>query len=155
MDLRTRIAAALEAACADGDTVRSSTLRLVEAAIRDRDLAQRANGERDGLDTGEVRDMLSRLARQRRDSAAAFERDGRLEQAADKLREAEIIEEFLPRRLSDREIEALVDATVAELQARSLRDIGRVMEALRPRLTDQLDPVELKARVRARLEHPD
>jgi uncharacterized protein YqeY len=153
MDLRNRIAAALEAACTEGDVARSSTLRLIEMALRDREQAQRG-GDDEGLGTAEVHDMLSRLARQRRDSAAAFERDGRLEQAADKTREAEIIEEFLPRRLSEEEIEALIDATVERLKARSLRDIGRVMGALRPELVDQLDPVALKAQVRSRLENP-
>jgi uncharacterized protein YqeY len=154
MDLRSRIAMELETATAEGDGLRSATLRLLAAAIRDRDLARRAGGEGEGegIDAAELRGMLARLAAQRRENAAAFERDGRLEQAADKLRQAEVIEEFLPRRLSDAEIGALIDATVAAEGARSLRDIGRVMGALRPELGEQLDPVALKARVRARLD---
>lgn len=159
MDLRTRIAAALKAATAEADSARSSTLRLVQTAIRDRDQARRAETGaeatgRDGIGAAELREMLTRLAQQRRESAEAFERDGRLEQAADKLREAETIEAFLPRRLSGSEVEALIDGTVLALDARSLRDIGRVMAALRPELGDQLDPVALKAKVRARLETP-
>ncbi len=152
MDLRARIAHALETATAEGDGLRGATLRLLAAAIRDRDLARRTEGADRGIDAAELRAMLARLAAQRRENAAAFERDGRLEQAADKLREAEVIEEFLPRRLSAAEIDALIDSTVAAEAASSLRDIGRVMSALRPALGEQLDPVELKARVRARLE---
>ena len=150
MDLRERIAAALREA--EDDPRGGATLRLVAAAIRDRDNALREEGRESGADAAELRAILSRMAAQRRESAAGFELAGRLEQAADKTAEAEVIEALLPRRMSEAEVGASVDAVVAELEARSLRDIGRVMAALRPRLGEQVDAATLKAMVRARLE---
>lgn len=150
MELRDRIAAALREA--EGDALKSATLRLVAAAIRDRDQALRAAGRETGADGAELRAMLSRLVVQRRASAEAFELAGRLEQAADKAAEAAVIEALLPRRLASAEVAGRVDAAIAELDARGLRDIGRVMAALRPRLGEHVDPAELKAMVRARLE---
>ena len=149
MELRERIAAALRDA--EGDPIRSATLRLVAAAIRDRDKSLREEG-REATDGAELRAILTRLAAQRRESAAAFELAGRLEQAADKTAEAEVIEALLPRRMTEAEVAARIEATVSELGASSLLDIGRVMAALRPRLGEQVDPATLKALVRQRLE---
>lgn len=158
MDLRARIAAALATAEAEGEARRASTLRLVMATIRDRDLMRRnqreEGAELSGADTAEIRSILSRLAAQRRDSAAAFEQAGRLEQALDKTAEAETIEAFLPRRMTDAEIDGLIADTVRQLDASSLRDMGRVMSTLRAKLTDQLAPAEVKARVRQHLDPP-
>lgn len=151
MELRERITMALRTAEAEGAAARTATLRLVMAAIRDRDLARRAAGTGEKADTAELRAILSRLVEQRRESAAAFEQTGRLEQAQEKLAEAAVLEEFLPRRMSEAEVEALVAATVRDLGATGLRDIGRVMAALRPRLTDHVEGAALKARVRAQL----
>ena len=152
MDLRDRIATALRLAQDEHDATRSATLRLVMAAIRDRDLAARTqDGPPEAGDT-ELRDMLARLAAQRRATADSYEEAGRLEQAAEKLAEAAVIEEFLPRRLAEAELEAAIDAAVARLGARSLRDLGRVMAELRPQLAGRIAPAELKSRVRTRLE---
>ena len=150
MELRERIAAALRDV--EGDPLKSATLRLVAAAIRDRDKALREEGRETGADATELRAILNRLAIQRRKSAEAFELAGRLEQAADKTAEAEVIEALLPRRMTEAEVAARIEAAVSELGAASLRDIGRVMGLLRPQLGEQVDPAELKALVRARLE---
>lgn len=150
MELRERIAAALRDA--EGDPLKSATLRLVAAAIRDRDKALRADGRDTGADAAELRAILNRLASQRRESAEAFELAGRLEQAADKTAEAAVIEALLPRRMTEAEVAARIDAAVTDLGATSLRDIGRVMALLRPKLGEQVDPAALKALVRARLE---
>ena len=158
MDLRARIAAALRTAQTEGDLRRAATLRLVMATIRDRDLTRRSQREEgaelSGADTAEIRAILAQLAAQRRDSAAAFEQAGRLEQALDKTAEAEAIEAFLPRRMTDREIDGLIAGTVTRLDAHSLRDMGRVMSSLRPKLADQLPVADLRARVRRHLDPP-
>lgn len=151
MELRARMAAALRAACGSGDEHRAATLRLLHAAIRDRELALAAEERDGGLNEAALRDMLRRLARQRRASAASFEETGRLEQAAEKIAEAEVIEEFLPRSMASDEIEAEIRTALQRLQAQSLRDMGRVMQDLRPRLGEHIQPVALKARVRAAL----
>ncbi len=152
MQLRARIAAALQAACAEGEDHRAATLRLLTAAIRDRDLSLAGEGRDAGLDEAGLRDILRRMAAQRRASATAFEETGRLEQAAEKTIEAEVIEDFLPRPMPPDEIDKEIRAAVERLQARSLRDIGRVMDVLRPRLADHMPLADLKARVRAALE---
>ena len=154
MDLRTRIAAALQAACAEGEDHRATTLRLLTAAIRDRDRALAGEGRDTGLDEAGLRDILRRMAAHRRASAVSFEETGRLEQAAEKLAEAQVIEELLPRAMPPEEIEAEIRGAVARLGARSLRDIGRVMEELRPRLADHIAFADLKARVREALTSP-
>lgn len=148
MELRERIAAALRDAA--DDPLRSATLRLVAAAIRDRDKSLREEG-REATDGAELRAILSRLAAQRRASAEAFELAGRLQQAAQKTAEAEVIEALLPRRMTEAEVAERIEAVVTELGASSLQDIGQVMAALRPRLGEQVDPAALKAMVRARL----
>lgn len=152
MPLRAQIGAALRAAEAEGAGPRAATLRLLMAALRDRDAAMREAGAEAGLGEAAARAILARLASQRRENARAFEEAGRLEQAAEKSAEAAVIEEFLPRRPSDAEIAAMIETAIAGQGAASLRDIGRVMAALKPRLAEHVDPAELKARVRARLE---
>lgn len=152
MNLRERIAAALRDAEPEGDPTRCATLRLVMAAIRDRDLAARERGAAEATGDEELREMLARLAAQRRETARSYEEAGRLEQAAEKLAEAAVIEGLLPRRLGAADLDAAVDAAVSRLGAQSLRDLGRVMADLRPRLPGHIDPAELKALVRARLE---
>ncbi|MGY6633824.1 MAG: GatB/YqeY domain-containing protein [Alkalilacustris sp.] len=152
MDLRTRIRTALTEACAEGDTPRAATLRLIAAAIRDRERALRSEGQDIELSNAALRDILVALASRRRATARTFEENGRLEQAAEKSAEADIIEELLPRPLRPGEVDRAIGATLSRLGARSLRDIGRVMAELRPQLDGQLPAAELKARVRARLE---
>lgn len=154
MELRRRIAAALDVACAEGQEARSATLRLLMAAIRDRELARAAGADAGPLGDAELQAMLTRLAAQRRASAAELEQEGRLQQAAEKAAEAEVIEGFLPRRMPPAEVEAAIDRALDEVGARSLRDIGRAMAVLRPRLADHMPPAELKRRVRARLDPP-
>lgn len=151
MELRERIADAMRRAEAEGAVSRAASLRLLTTAIRDRDLASRAAGGGGAADKAEVQAILARLVAQRRESAAAFEQVGRLEQAQEKLAEAEVLEEFLPRRLNEAEVEAMVAQTVRDLGATCLRDMGRVMSALRPVLTGHVDLAELKERVRTRL----
>ncbi|MBK5927144.1 GatB/YqeY domain-containing protein [Rhodobaculum claviforme] len=152
MDLRARIRADLQAACSQGDGHRAATLRLIAAAVRDRDRALHAAGRDGGLTDAELREILAVLAQRRRATAASFEENGRLEQAAEKTAEAEVIEELLPRPMRSGDIDATIGATLARLGAHNLRDIGRVMAALRPQLDGHIPPAELKARVRARLE---
>lgn len=152
MALRAQIESALRLAEAESAEPRAGTLRLLMAAVRDRDSDLRRAGAEAGLDEAGIRALLARLAAQRRETAAAFEEAGRLEQAAEKAAEAAVIEEFLPRRPSEAEIARMIDAAIAAEGARSLRDIGRVMAELKPRLGEHLDPAELKALVRARFD---
>jgi len=139
MDLRTRITTALKQAMKDKDAKRLSTLRLVNAAIKDKDIAARAEGNDEGVGEGEVLAILGKMAKQRLESARAYEEGGRLDLAERERDEIEVIEEFLPRQLSEDETKAAVDAVVSETGATSIRDMGKVMGALKAKYTGQMD----------------
>lgn len=139
MDLRTRITTSLKQAMKDKAAQRLSTLRLVNAAIKDKDIAARAEGNDDGVGEGEVLAILGKMAKQRLESARAYEEGGRLDLAERERDEIEVIEEFLPRQLNEDETKAAVDAVVASVGASSIRDMGKVMGALKAQYTGQMD----------------
>ncbi|WP_299784943.1 GatB/YqeY domain-containing protein [uncultured Marivita sp.] len=139
MDLRTRLNTSIKQAMRDKDSARLSTLRLINAAIKDRDIAARGEGNEDGVGDDEVLAILGKMVKQRRDTAKTYEEGGRLDLAERELAEIEVIEEFLPRKLSDDEVASAVDAAVAETGASSIRDMGRVMGALKAKYTGQMD----------------
>tara|TARA_R100001369_G_scaffold91134_1_gene131669 strand:+ start:448 stop:909 length:462 start_codon:yes stop_codon:yes gene_type:complete len=139
MDLRTRISTELKQAMKDKAAERLSTLRLVNAAIKDKDIAARAEGNDDGVGQDEVLAILGKMAKQRLESARAYEEGGRLDLAERERSEIVIIEEFLPRQLNSDETEAAVDAAVAEVGATSIRDMGKVMGVLKAKYTGQMD----------------
>ncbi|WP_416882874.1 GatB/YqeY domain-containing protein [Marivita sp.] len=139
MDLRTRLNTSVKQAMRDKDSARLSTLRLINAAIKDRDIAARGEGNEDGVGDDEVLGILGKMVKQRKDTAKTYEEGGRLDLAERELSEIGVIEEFLPRKLTDDEVTAAVDAAVAETGASSIRDMGRVMGALKSKYTGQMD----------------
>lgn len=139
MDLRTRINAALKEAMKSKDAERLSTLRLVNAAIKDREIAQRGEGGEEAVGDAEVLAILGKMVKQRHESARAYEEGGRLELAQKELDEIKVIEEFLPRQLTPDEVSAALDAAMEEVGAASIRDMGRVMAALKAKYTGQMD----------------
>lgn len=152
MSLRERLSGALKEAMKARDPARTSTLRLINAAIRDRDIALRGEGRgEDGVGEAEILALLGRLVKQRQESARIYEEGGRLELAEKELAEVAVIGEFLPRQLSAEETAAAIDAAIAALGAGSIRDMGRVMAALKTKYTGQMDFAEVGAQIRARL----
>ena len=141
MDLRSRIGTALKEAMKAKDADRLSTLRLINAAIKDRDIAARTEGGEGttGVGDAEILSILGRIVKQRQESARAYEEGGRLELAQKELAEIRVIEDFLPRQLSPAEVEAAVAAAIAETGAGSIRDMGKVMAALKSRHAGQMD----------------
>ena len=124
-DLRTRISDALKQAMRDKAADRLSTLRLINAAIKDRDIDLRADGRDEGVDDGEVLAILGKMVKQRGESAKAYEEGSRLDLAERERNEMAIIEEFLPRQLNEDEVVKAVDAAIAEIGASSIRDMSR------------------------------
>lgn len=152
MDLRERLAEATKEAMRARDTQRLSTLRLVTAAIKDREIALRSEVGSDAvLGEGELYALLGKMLRQRQDSARAFEEAGRLELAERELAEMGYIQEFMPRQLGEAEVEAAIDAAIAATGATGLRDMGAVMAALRARHAGEIDFAAAGPRVKARL----
>lgn len=138
--LRERIDAALKAAMkARNDKVRVSTLRLINAAIKDRDIAARGEDRCEGVTDDEILAVLTKMVKQREDSAAAYEAGARPDLAEQERAEIEVIRDFLPRQLSEQEIEAAVSDVIEELEAESLKDMGKCMGALKERYAGAMD----------------
>ncbi|MFT5629817.1 MAG: hypothetical protein ACI9HB_000981 [Gammaproteobacteria bacterium] len=152
MDMRNRITAALKDAMKSKEADRLSTLRLINAAIKDRDIALRGTSEEDaGVSEAEILGILGKMVKQRQESARAYEEGGRLELAAKELSEIKVIEDFLPRQLTATEAEAAVDVAIAEVDAGSLRDMGKVMAVLKGKYTGQMDFSKAGPMVKSRL----
>lgn len=139
MSLRERLTTALKEAMKAREADRTSTLRLINAAIKDRDIAARTEGGADGVTDADIMAILGKMVKQRQESARVYEEGGRLELAEKELAEIKVIEEFLPRQLAGSEIGAAIDAAIAEAGAGSIRDMGRVMAALKAKYTGQMD----------------
>ena len=139
MDMRERIGAALKDAMKSKDAARLSTLRLINAAIKDKDIALRGEGGDATVGDAEVLAILGRMVKQRQESARAYEEGGRLELAEKELAEIKVIEDFLPRQLDAEETGAASRAAIAETGATSIRDMGKVMAALKAKYTGQMD----------------
>lgn len=139
MDMRDRVNSALKQAMKDKQPERLSTLRLINAAIKDRDIDARSDGNDEGVPDSEILAILGKMAKQRQESARAYEEGGRLDLAERERAEIVIIEEFLPHQLSQAEVDKAIDAAVAEIGAQSIRDMGKVMAALKAKYTGQMD----------------
>ncbi len=153
MTLRNRVNDALKQAMRDKEKDRLSTLRLINAAIKDRDIAERGSRDDDGggVDDSDVMEILSKMIKQRHDSVRAYEEGGRLELAERERSEIEVISEFLPKKLSDAETEAAIDDAIVRAGATSVRDMGRVMADLKARHTGRMDFAVVGPKVKSRL----
>jgi len=139
MSLRNEINSAMKEAMKEKAQLRLSTLRLINAAIKDRDIAARAEGVEEGVDDSEILAILGKMTRQRQESAKTYEEAGRLDLSERELSEIQVIEYFLPRQLNGEEIEIEVTKVIDEQGASSIRDMGRVMACLKERFTGQMD----------------
>lgn len=136
--LRTAIRSALVEAMKARDGARVATLRLIEAALKNRDIEARTGGA-PADDDLLVAEVLRKMAKQRRESIAAFAAAGRADRAAEEAAELAVIESFLPQPLAPAEAEAAIRAIVAELGAAAPRDLGRVMAEVKARLAGRVD----------------
>lgn len=139
MTLRDQLQTALKEAMKAKEAERLSTLRLINAAIKDREIAARGEGEGAVIEDTDILAILGRMVKQRQESARAFEEGGRLELAEKELNEIKVIGEFLPRQLEGAEVDAAISAAIAEAGASSIRDMGRVMAVLKGKYTGQMD----------------
>ena len=137
--LREELSTALKTAMKARAEREVSTLRLILAALKDRDIAARGRGESEGIGEDEIRQMLQSMIKQRRESITLYEQGGRLELAEREGEEIQIIERFLPRQLGVAESETAIRAVIEELGAASIKDMGRTMAALRQRYLGQMD----------------
>jgi uncharacterized protein len=139
MSLRERLQTALKEAMKAREAERLSTLRLVNAAIKDRDIASRGDGGDEQVGDSDILAILGKMVKQRQESARAYEEGGRLELAEKELAEIKVIEDYLPRQLTEAEVQAAIAAAVSSVGATSIRDMGRVMAELKGKYTGQMD----------------
>lgn len=151
MDLRSRIADGLKDAMRQKDAERLSTLRLINAAIKDRDIALRGEGDGAGVGDAEVLGILTKMVKQRQESARAYEEGGRLELAEKERAEIGVIEGFLPRPLSEEEVARAIDAAIEQTGASTIRDMGRVVADLKANHPGQIDFARIGPMVKSRL----
>ncbi len=136
--MRDKVMDEVKAAMKAGDKARLSTLRLVQSAIKDRDIANRGTGK-DAAGDDEILQLLAKMVKQREESAKAFEDGGRSELAAKEREEIAVIRDFMPRQMDQAETEAAIRAVVAETGASGIKDMGKVMAALREKYAGQMD----------------
>jgi len=139
MALRETFTAALKAGMKAGDQRRVSTVRMIMAALKERDIDARGKGNPNGIDEGEIQRMMQGLIKQRREAIELYQKGNRPELVQQELEEIAVIESFLPKQLSEAETEAAVKAAIAQTGAQSIKDTGKVMAALKEKHAGQLD----------------
>jgi uncharacterized protein len=151
MIMRTALSDALKTAMKEKETLAVSTLRLIHAALKDRDIAARAKGNSDGISDDEILGLLQSMIKQRRESIEAYKKGNRMELAEQEAGEIAVIERFLPQQMSADEMAEAVGAVITELEAATLKDMGKVMAALKERHPGSMDFGKASAMVKERL----
>ena len=149
--MRDIINEAVKDAMRSKEKLRLSTLRLINAAIKDKDIALRMEDRPDGVSSSEILQILGKMVKQRQESARAYEEGGRLELAQQELSEIKIIEEFLPRQLSDEDVAKVIEEVISDIGATSIRDMGKVMASLKETYTGQMDFGKAGAKIKSLL----
>lgn len=149
--LRRQLNDALKAAMLGKDARTVSTVRLILAALKDRDIAARPKGMADGIPEDEIRQMLQSMIKQRRESITLYNQGGRPELAEQEAAEITVIERFLPRQMGEDEVAAAVKAAIADTGAAGIKDMGKVMAALKERHAGTMDFAKAGAVVKKEL----
>jgi len=136
--MREKVTEEVKAAMKGGDKERLSTLRLIQAAFKDRDIANRGAGKEAASDD-ELLQLLAKMVKQREESAKAFDDGGRPELAAKEREEIAVIRDFMPKQMDAAETEAAVRAAIAETNAAGVKDMGKVIARLREQYAGRMD----------------
>jgi uncharacterized protein YqeY len=136
--LRDQLAAALKDAMKARNAERLSTVRLIQAAVKDRDIANRGVGKEEASDD-EILQILAKMVKQRDESAKIYEENARPELAAKERAEIVVVQDFMPKQLSDSDVRTNISAIIAETGAAGPKDMGKVMAVLKERYAGQMD----------------
>lgn len=150
MTLKERIDNDLKAALLGGDRFKSETLRGLKAAILNEEVAQNKRGE--GLGEPANEQIVAREIKKRGESATLYEQNGRGDMAADERREAEILSVYLPAQLSDEELQSIVDATIQQLGANGMGDMGKVIGTVKSKVGNTADGAKIAGLVKQALQ---
>ena len=137
--LRDKITDATKTAMKAKDSLRVSTLRLISAAIKDRDIEARAQDRCQGIDESEIMSLLSKMVKQREESAKTYDDNGRPELAERERQEIDIVREFMPKPLSDTEMQEVIAGLIADNGATGLKDMGKIMGLLKAGYAGRVD----------------
>jgi len=151
VSIREEFTTTLKKAMQSKDQIALSTIRLITAAVKDRDIAARSNGNDDGITDAEILSLLQSMVKQRQESSKTYTDAGRPELAEREEAEIKIIEGFLPQQMSEEETGAAIDAIISETGASSIKDMGKVMNALKEKYAGQLDMAKAGGAVKAKL----
>lgn len=137
--MRDTLAKALKDALKSKDSVALSTMRLISAALKDRDIAARSSGNPDGISDEDILGMLQTMIKQRGESAKMYMDGGRPELAEAEQNEIAIIQQFLPQQLDDEAMQSAIAEIITDTDAQSVKDMGKVMGELKTRFAGQMD----------------
>lgn len=151
MTMRDTLAQAMKQALKDKNQVALATIRLITAALKDRDIAARGEDRHDGISDDEILSMLQTMIKQRQESARMYKDGGRTDLMENEQAEIAIIQQFLPDPLSDEDVAAAIDEAVSQTDAASVRDMGKVMAHLKARYAGQMDFSAASQLVKTRL----
>ncbi|MCC6598154.1 MAG: GatB/YqeY domain-containing protein [Alphaproteobacteria bacterium] len=151
MDKRTEFSAALKESLKKRDETAVASIRLILAALKDRDIAARSTGNSEGISEDEIFSMLQSMIKQRKESAKLYCDAGREELAEREEAEIEVIQGFLPQQLSEGEAEKAIEDAIAETGALSIKDMGKIMGVLKTRHAGQMDMGKVGALVKKKL----
>ena len=154
MGLREQFTEQMKDAMKAKDARRLSTLRLILAALKDKDIANRTEESREVIGDDEILSLLAKMIKQREESAAVYDSGGRPELAKQEREEVEIIKSFMPRQMSADDVTAAARTVIAETGAGSMKDMGKVMAALKERYAGQMDFAAASATVKSLLSAP-
>ena len=149
--LRARIGDSLKTAMKAKEKHTVGTVRLIMAALKDRDIAARSKGDNDGIGEDEILSMLQSMIKQRRESIIMYEKGGRAELAQQETDEIAIIQTFLPEQMDQAAVNAAIQEAIDGLSATSLKDMGKVMGILKEKFAGQIDFSKASAQVKAKL----
>ncbi len=152
MTLREQLTADMKDAMKSGDKKKVATLRLMNAAIKDKDINSRTEGHESTLtpDAG-IMDLLIKMVKQRQDSITAFDQGGRPELAQNERDEMAIIQSYMPKQMDEAEAKAAVASVIAAINATSIKDMGKVMAELKTKYAGQMDMAKVGGIVKALL----
>ncbi len=146
--MRDEISRSMKDALKAGDKIALSTIRLIAAALKDRDITARGNGVSEGISDDEILSMLQTMIKQRRESSAMYRDAGRAELAEAEEKEIKIIQEFLPEQLGDDQIISALETAISQTSAVSVKDMGKVMAYRKQEYTGNMDFSKISAQVK-------
>lgn len=151
MDKRTELTTAMKEAMKARDELTLSTVRLINAGIKDRDINARSSGNTEGISDGEILSMMQSMVKQRQESAATYKDAGRQDLYDREMGEIGVIQKFMPQQMSDAEVDAAIAGLMTELNVSDIKEMGKVMAELKTRYAGQLDMTKASGAIKKRL----